>query len=83
MCVSWKHPAQNWQLHAKRIKVVHLIPSWIQSTSKHVTVIIREIKLPSTQISKCYSFNAAKLKAEHLLVVLTSILFCLLIYQTQ
>jgi hypothetical protein len=64
-------------------KLVHLIPSWIQSTSKQCNSNNKWNKIAINTDSKCYNFNAAKLKVKHLLLVLTSILFLLLWYQTK
>ena len=51
MCISWKNSVQNWQLCDKRIKIGSL-DSFLDSEYLQtvLTVITREIKLPSTQI---------------------------------
>jgi hypothetical protein len=67
----------------KESKLVHLIPSWIQSTSKQCNSNNKRNKIAINTDSKCHIFNAANLKVKHLLVMLTSILFLLLWYQTQ
>lgn len=83
MCVSWKNPVQNWQFGDKIIKIgsldSFLDSEYLQTCNSNN----KRNKIAINTNSKCYIFNAAKLKLEHLLVVLTSILFQLLLYQTK
>jgi len=82
LCVSWKNPVQNWQFGDKRIKIgsldSFLNSAYLQTCNSNN----KRNKIAIKTNSNCYIFNAAKLKVEHLLVVLISISFHLLLYQT-